>query len=115
MACSNDCCTLEELVKCPNYLLCNSYDTQDVLDDNNGLCVYCCVMNGKLKFKDDIKCIICLGDNKIGVCFDKECDHHICTYCYRKKYLVDNGDDNKNIFNECSICSQTLNQDSLPK
>ena len=131
MACSSDCCTLDpiELIMCPNYLLCRSCEPQDILDDNNGLCVYCCVMNGKLEFKEDTKCIICLCDNKIGVCFNKSCDHQICVDCYKKKYLVDDGDDKDNIFTVCcicsqtssicsqtsSICSQTSNQDSLPK
>jgi len=109
MACSSDCCSLDpiELVKCPNYTLCDSYESQETLDENNGLCIYCYIMNGKLEFKENIKCIICLENNKIGVCFETKCDHHICTDCYKKKYLVDDEDDKNNIFKKCCICSQT--------
>lgn len=122
MACSNDCCTLDPinnediLIKCPNFILCKSYESQEILDENNGLCIYCCVMNGQLEFKEDVKCIICLENNKIGVCFNVSCEHNICVECYKKKYLVDDGDDN-NIFKVCCLCpqTQTSNQDSPPK
>jgi hypothetical protein len=108
MACSNDCCILnpEELVKCPNFLLCESYELQDVLDDNNGLCLYCCVMNDKLEFELEKNCILCLENNKIGICFDKKCDHHICIECYKKKYMFGNDEDENNIFKKCAICNK---------
>lgn len=101
MACSNECCSIEEY-KCPNFLLCGSYETQELLDDNNGLCIYCNIMNNVLQFTENIECIICLDKNKIGVCFEPKCDHHICTDCYKKKYLIDDAENN--IFKVCAIC-----------
>lgn len=121
MACSSECCILnpEELTNCPNFLLCKSLESKEVLDETNGLCLYCFIMNGKLEFKEDTKCIICLENNKIGVCFDIKCDHHICVDCHKKKYLVDDEDDKNNIFKVCAICqdpdAQKQDQDSLAK
>ena len=115
MACSNDCCSLEiheELdeenknIKCPNFLLCETYESQDVLDDNNGLCIYCNIMNGKLTFELNKECILCLIKDKTAVCFDSKCEHHICVECYKKKYLFDdvNEEMQNNIFKICAIC-----------
>ena len=105
MACSNDCCSIEEY-KCPNFLLCGSYETQELLDDNNGLCIYCNIMNNELQFEENKDCIICLKENNTVVCFDIKCSHHICIDCYKKKYLfVNDKDDKGSIFNVCSICN----------
>ena len=104
MACSNECCSIEEY-KCPNFLLCGSYETQELLDDNNGLCIYCNIMNGLLQFEENKECIICLEKNKTGVCFDPKCEHHICIGCYKKKYLVaEDSEDENNIFRVCAVC-----------
>ena len=95
--------------KCPNFLLCETYESKEILDENNGLCIYCNVMNGKLQFELDKECILCLLKNKIGVCFDSNCEHYICTECYKKKYLFqsDNEKDVKNgIFDICAICNK---------
>jgi len=109
MACSNDCCSINEddtkNIKCPNFLLCESYESQEILDDNNGLCVYCNIICGKLEFELDKQCIICLQHNKTSVCFDPKCNHHICVTCYKVKYIFDEDDDNQNIFKICSICN----------
>ena len=95
--------------KCKNYLLCNTDECQVVLDENEGLCVYCAVMHGKLTIKENIKdkCILCLIPNKNGIEF-ANCTHHICVDCYKKKFIFDETtqSDKDNIFTVCAICTR---------
>jgi len=91
-------------VKCPNFVLCESYESQELLDDNDGLCIYCKIINGNLKFEENKECIICLQKNKTGICFNPNCNHHICLHCFKVKYIFDDDDEKQNIFKICAIC-----------
>jgi hypothetical protein len=92
--------------KCANYLLCNSDECISVLKENNGLCIYCTVMHGKLNIKENIedKCILCLDTNKHGIQFGT-CDHYICIDCTKKKFIFDDCGETNSIFTVCAICN----------
>jgi len=89
---------------CINHTLCQS---DNEINPITGLCVYCEVLHGKLEFKENVMCILCLIKDKTGVKFDKKCNHCICIDCFKKKYLFDDEDESINIFKVCAICEPT--------
>jgi len=107
---NNDLNNIEKTDKCKNYILCSNIESQDILDSHDGLCIYCFIMNGKLKINENTtnqKCTFCLEINKNIVEFPNKCEHHICTDCYKTKSIfefTEKCDEKNNIFNTCSIC-----------
>ena len=53
--------TQEEIVRCPNFMLCNSSHPQWVADCNHGVCMNCAMFfAGRLEFINKLeKCSIC--------------------------------------------------------
>jgi hypothetical protein len=96
--------------KCHNYLLCENIESIELLDSHDGLCVYCYILNGKLKIVENIsnqRCSFCLYVSKDAIKFPDHCEHHICIECYKRKFLfeIENNEKQKNnIFSVCSIC-----------
>ena len=77
IACEYKC----QLVECHNYTLCKKKLPLWVLDCQNGMCIDCAVMMGKIKFldeKDD--CPICLVNKDM---IETECSHKVCIDCWK--------------------------------
>lgn len=84
-----------DLVKCPNYVVCEKRCPQIVLDYHSGVCLDCNFLFGKwsggkgiLKLLEDLECCICF-ENKICVTQPK-CDHFICVDCFKVCYFGKN-------------------------
>jgi hypothetical protein len=86
--CSKNCI----LKKCPNFILCKNYVSQDALDEYYGLCYHCSLAykpcgkgKGTLKIFDDYNCVKCLEKT---VCIEQPfCDHILCLQCFKLAHM----------------------------
>ena len=77
--------TQEEIVRCPNFMLCYSSHPQWVADCNHGVCMNCAVsFAGRLEFINKLEeCSICHERKEIFIKF-QQCTHYTCCQCFRK-------------------------------
>ncbi len=92
-------------IKCRNHELCNTLIPLSYASavSFNYICSSCCITfgtspfsgisrgKGKLDFKDNIECPICL-DCKRGIS-QPRCDHYTCVDCFKRCYYGDNSDE----------------------
>ena len=80
--CKSDCPHNCELVECNNYRLCGHKYPQHILDCNNGMCMNCAIMIGKIKFLDEKgDCPICLTNKDM---IEINCGKHkVCLDCWK--------------------------------
>jgi len=75
-------------VKCPNFIICNTKLPQWVLDSNNGTCIGCQTIFGKiLNLIDNIECPICFEIDK-GI-QQLDCNHSSCINCFKRSHMFD--------------------------
>jgi hypothetical protein len=78
--------------KCPNFTVC-----ENNIEDKEIICLHCNMLFGKwrnkkgiLQTKHNINCILCSKINVEGIS-RPDCDHLICTGCFKNIYIVSNG------------------------
>ena len=82
-----------ELIRCPNFILCNNSLPQCILDCHAGRCLNCNMFFGKtlriVEFDDE--CCICLDEKSYAVVWG--CSHKICVDCFKQKQGLNNRKD----------------------
>ena len=98
MNCKCNC----ELLKCPNFILCQNFVPKIILDEYDGLCYHCSIAykpskknKGKLEVFNNKKCEKC---NCNAQCIEQPfCEHILCLECFRLAHFKPGND-------ECPIC-----------
>jgi Ring finger domain len=96
--CSHNC----NLIECHNFKLCKQKRPQWVLDCDNGMCKYCAIIIGRIKFldkKDD--CSICIEYKDM---IEVNCGHTFCIECW--KHLSESEHTSHPL--KCPLCRKTI-------
>lgn len=88
--CEHNC----QLIKCPNFRICEKSLPQQFIDCYHGLCASCNVLfgprrggKGILEFKSNTECPICLEEKCDSVSFPK-CSHFVCIDCFKRMWWL---------------------------
>lgn len=100
---NNECdCKLK---KCPNFIICESYVPQSMLDEYYGLCYQCSLAykrqgigKGILEVYETNECMSC---RRTDTCIQQAyCDHILCLECFKINHFKPGND-------ECPVCSMS--------
>ncbi len=103
MYCQIECTHKCKLIECHNFKLCGKKTNQYILDCNNGMCLNCAVVIGKIKFLNtNDECPICM-ENKDMIQLSCE-KHNICLECWKTMSETEH----RSIPLSCPMCRESI-------